>query len=68
MFCANWIGTVWLELTVPRHTIPSMNPRDSSEGAMSSRTNRSYGLFSTSERWSQPVICLRPPVMKPVPV
>ena len=67
-FWANWIGTVWLAFTVPRQTIPSTKPRDSSAGETSSRTNRSNGTLAASERCSQVVICRRPPVMKPVPV
>ncbi len=44
-FCENWISRTWLALTRPRHLIPLMNPSDSDDGLISSRTNRSYGLF-----------------------
>ena len=40
-FCENWISRTWLALTRPRHLIPLMNPSDSADGLISSRTNRS---------------------------
>ena len=52
-FCANCSSSTWLALTLPRHLMPLMNPSDSGVGLISSRTNWSYGLFS-SERVVEP--------------
>ena len=50
MFWLNCNSTTWLALTTPRQRIPLMKPSDSALGLISSRTKRSYGLFSSSER------------------
>ena len=49
MFCENWSSTIWLAFTSPRHLMPLANPSASGFGLMSSRTNWSYGLFSSSD-------------------
>ena len=40
-FCENCISFTWLAFTLPRHLIPLMNPSDSFDGAINSRTNAS---------------------------
>ena len=66
-FCAACISRRWLAFTAPRHLMPERNPSASCVPAISSCTNLSYGLFVSSASNSQPVICLRPPSMKPGP-
>ena len=52
-FWANCSSGFWLAFTLPRHLMPRMKPSDSGDGAISSRTNWSNGMF-VHERAVQP--------------